>query len=230
MKKILVVDDEADIVELVRYNLEKEGFRVLCAYDGEEALNLARHESPDLIILDLMLPQIDGLRMARMLKKNESTAKTPIIMLTAKTGEEDRITGLELGADDYVTKPFSPRELIARVKAVLRRVGSPENERLRYGNLEIDLPRYEVYLKGSKLDLTSKEFDLLKELVRVEGRVLNRDHLLQEVWDYSQALEIESRTVDVHISHLRRKLGDQGWRIVTVKNVGYRFNSEEFER
>jgi two-component system alkaline phosphatase synthesis response regulator PhoP len=226
MKKVLVVDDEADIVELVSYNLKKEGYQVLSAYDGEEALSLARGESPDLVILDLMLPKIDGFRVCRVLKKEEPTAKTPIIMLTAKTREEDRIAGLDLGADDYVTKPFSPRELLARVKAVLRRAGPTEDETLRYGDLEIDMPRYGVYLNGNRVNLTSKEFDLLKELVMAEGRALTRDYLLERVWDYSQAVEIESRTVDVHISNLRRKMGSQGRRIVTVKNVGYRFDAD----
>ena len=197
----------------------------MCAYDGEEALDLARSERPDLIILDIMLPKLDGFRVGRMLKQEKATDTIPIIMLTAKTAEEDRVSGLELGADDYVSKPFSPRELLARVKAVLRRVATTEDERISYGDLEIDIPRYEVYLEGRVGDLTSKEFGLLKELVTAAGRVLTREYLLQEVWDYSQALEIESRTVDVHISHLRRKLGDQGWRIVTVKNVGYRFDT-----
>jgi len=226
MKKVLVVDDEADIVELVSYNLKKEGYQVLSAYDGEEALSLARQENPDLVILDLMLPKIDGFRVCRVLKKEEPTAKTPIIMLTAKTREEDRVAGLDLGADDYVTKPFSPRELLARVKAVLRRAGPPEDELLRYGDLEIDISRYEVCLSGNRVNLTSKEFGLLKELVMAEGRALTRDYLLEKVWDYSQAVEIESRTVDVHISNLRRKIGSQGRRIVTVKNVGYRFDAD----
>lgn len=226
--KVLVVDDEKDIVELVCYHLEKEGFQCLRARDGTSALQLIRKQPPDLLVLDLMLPGLDGLEVCRQLRRDEATARLPIIMLTARAEETDRVVGLEVGADDYVVKPFSPRELVARVKAVLRRLQGPTDPKaLRIGALEVDEPRHSVSVKGTPVELTVKEFGLLCTLLRAQGRVLNREQLLMEVWGYAEAAEIESRTVDVHIRRLREKLGSEAGRIVTVKGVGYRFNLEE---
>ncbi len=223
--KVLVVDDERDIVELVRYHLEKEGFQCLQAADGPAALRLVRDHHPDLLILDLMLPALDGLEVCRHLRRDPATARLPIIMLTAKAEEVDRIVGLEVGADDYVVKPFSPRELVARVKAVLRRVQEPAGLGIRrIGDLEVDEGKHHVALKGKPVELTAKEFSLLCALMRANGRVLNREQLLESVWGYANAAEIDSRTVDVHIRRLREKLGEAAARIVTVKGVGYRFD------
>jgi two-component system alkaline phosphatase synthesis response regulator PhoP len=183
-EKILIVDDEKDIVKMLDYNLKKEGFRTALAYDGEDALDLANRDNPDLIILDLMLPGMDGLEVCKTLKKENKTAKIPIIMLTAKTQEADKIVGLELGADDYMTKPFSPRELIARVKAVLRRMHEKEKlpEILKIGNLTLDFSKIMVYVKNRPVGLTTKEFELLKILIKANGRVLSRDYLLDTIW------------------------------------------------
>ena len=225
--KVLVVDDEKDIVELVRYHLEKEGFQCLQAGDGPTALRLTRQHRPDLLILDLMLPGLDGLEVCRQLRQDVGTARIPIIMLTAKGEEVDRIVGLEVGADDYVVKPFSPREVVARVRALLRRVQEPTGTSVRrVGGLELDEARHHVTVKGKSLGLTAKEFGLLRALLRANGRVLNREQLLGAVWGYADAAEIESRTVDVHIRRLREKLGPEAGRIVTVKGVGYRFAME----
>ena len=228
--KILVVDDEKDIVQLIQYNLEKEGYRVISAYEGQQAIKLAEKELPNLIILDLMLPELDGLEVCRILKRNERTAQIPILMVTAKSTETDKVVGLELGADDYVTKPFSPRELVARVKAILRRTGEPKPEpvaeTIKFGELKVDFAKYIVLIKNKPVDLTSKEFDLLKTLIAAKGRVLTRDYLLDRVWGVDVSTEIETRTVDVHIAQLRKKLGIEGNRIITVKNVGYRFDLE----
>jgi phosphate regulon transcriptional regulator PhoB len=228
-EKILIVEDEKDIVKMLEYNLKKEGFRTLSCYDGEDALDLANREHPDLIILDLMLPGIDGLEVCKTLKKESTTASIPIIMLTAKTQEPDKIVGLELGADDYVTKPFSPRELIARIKAVLRRAQEKQKlpEVLKIGDLVIDFSKILASIKGKPLELTAKEFELLKTLIRAKGRVLSRDYLLDTIWGYTRAVEIQTRTVDVHIRTLRKKLKNQAKHIVTVKNYGYRFGMEE---
>lgn len=228
-EKILVVDDEKDILKMLDYNLKKDGFRIISVQDGKEALELAEREHPDLIILDLMLPGIDGLEVCKMLKKQEKTSVIPVIMLTAKSQETDKIVGLELGADDYVTKPFSPKELIARIKAVLRR--SKEKERLpelfRIGDLMIDFSKIQAEVKGKPVALTAKEFELLRTLIKVKGRVLSRDYLLDTIWGFDKAVEIETRTVDVHIRTLRKKLKNEARRIVTVKNYGYRFEAEE---
>jgi two-component system alkaline phosphatase synthesis response regulator PhoP len=230
-EKILIVDDEKDIVKMLDYNLKKEGFRTISCNDGEDALDLAKRQYPDLIILDLMLPGIDGLEVCRILKKETKTSKIPIIMLTAKTKETDRVVGLELGADDYVTKPFSPRELIARVKAVLRRLQEKEKlpELLKIGDITIDLSKIQVYLKNKPIELTAKEFELLKILIKAKGRVLSRDYLLDTVWGFDRAMEIQTRTVDVHIRTLRKKLKNEAKRIITVTNYGYRFQIEEEE-
>mgnify|MGYP001592962183 CR=1 FL=1 len=214
---------------MLDYNLKKEGFRTVLAYDGEDALDLANRDNPDLIILDLMLPGMDGLEVCKTLKKENKTAKIPIIMLTAKTQEADKIVGLELGADDYVTKPFSPRELIARVKAVLRRVHEKEKlpEVLKIEDLTLDFSKIMVYVKNRPVGLTTKEFELLKILIKANGRVLSRDYLLDTIWGFDHAVEIQTRTVDVHIRTLRKKLKSEAKRIITVKNYGYRFQIDE---
>ncbi len=228
-EKILVVEDEQDIVKMLEYNLEKEGFRTLSVHDGEDALDSASREHPDLIVLDLMLPGIDGLEVCKTLKSESKTASIPIIMLTAKSQESDKIVGLELGADDYVTKPFSPRELIARIKAVLRRVKEKDKfpEVLKIGELKIDFSKIAVTVKDKPLELTAKEFELLKTLIKAKGRVLSRDYLLDTIWGFDHAVEIKTRTVDVHIRTLRKKLKSEAKRIITVKNYGYRFEADE---
>jgi len=227
-EKVLIVDDEKDIVKMLDYNLKKEGFRAISANDGKEAINLARREHPDIIVLDLMLPEIDGLEVCKILKKDEKTQSIPIIMLTAKTKEIDKILGLELGADDYVTKPFSPSELAARIKAILRRAGDKGSLPVvvKFGNLTIDFSKIQVSLKGKPIELTSKEFELLKTLIKAKGRVLSRDYLLDTIWGFDNSIEIQTRTVDVHIRTLRQKLKGEAERIVTVKNYGYRFEVE----
>jgi phosphate regulon transcriptional regulator PhoB len=228
-EKILIVEDEKDIVKMLDYNLEKEGFRIFSAYNGEDALKMAKKEKPDIIILDLMLPGIDGLEVCKTLKKEEAASSIPIIMLTAKAQEADKIVGLELGADDYVTKPFSPRELIARIKAVLRRAKEKEKvtDILKIGDLAIDFSKIQVSIKGKQVELTAKEFELLNTLIKAKGRVLSRDYLLDTIWGFDQSMEIQTRTVDVHIRTLRKKLKGEAGRIITVKNYGYRFESED---
>lgn len=225
-EKILIVDDEKDIVKMLDYNLKKEGFRTTIAYDGEDALDLAHKERPDLVILDLMLPGLDGVEVCKALKKENKTASIPIIMLTAKTQETDKVLGLELGADDYVTKPFSPRELIARIKAVLRRAKEKEKspEVIQIGDLIVDSSKIEVLIKGKSVELTAKEFELLKTLIQAKGRVLSRDYLLDTIWGFDHAMDIQTRTVDVHIRTLRKKLKNEAKRIITVKNYGYKFD------
>ncbi|MCK9614214.1 MAG: response regulator transcription factor [Candidatus Omnitrophica bacterium] len=226
---ILIVEDEKDIVKMLGYNLEKEGFKTLSVYEGEDALDTAVSKHPDLIILDLMLPGMDGLEVCKTLKADSKTSSIPIIMLTAKSQDSDKIVGLELGADDYMTKPFSPRELIARIKAVLRRVKEKDKlpEVLKIGELMIDFSKIAVAVKDKPVELTSKEFELLKTLVKVKGRVLSRDYLLDNIWGFDNAMEIRTRTVDVHIRTLRKKLKSESKRILTVKNYGYRFNYED---
>ena len=225
--KILVVDDEKNIVEAITYNLEKAGFRTLTAGDGTRALELAQREVPDLITLDVMLPGIDGWEVCRRLRQDARTKRIPVIMLTVKGEETDTIVGLELGADDYLTKPFSPKELVARVKAILRRSkdAAPE-EVIGVGTLQMDLGRHVVRVKGKPVELTTKEFELLKALLEAKGRVLARETLLDRVWGLEQSLEIETRTVDVHVGQLRKKLKDEAERLVTIKNVGYRLDVE----
>ncbi|MFA5975229.1 MAG: response regulator transcription factor [Elusimicrobiota bacterium] len=222
-KRILIVEDEKDIAKLLRYNLEKEGYETFPAADGETGLSLARKEKPDLIILDLMLPKMDGIEVCRILRQE---SRVPIIMLTAKKEELDRVLGLEIGADDYITKPFSVRELLARVKAILRRAqttDSPENA-VQVGSLVIDFTRYTITLKGKPVQLSTKEFEFLKILVEANGKVLSRDQLLERVWGYDRSFDIDTRTIDQHIARLRDKLGSEAGRIITVKNIGYRFS------
>ncbi len=226
-QSVLIVDDEPDILELVRFHVEKEGLQCHLAKDGEVALRLARSEKPDLIILDLMLPGVDGLEICRLLRREPATSHIAIIMLTAKAEEVDRIVGLEMGADDYLVKPFSPRELVARVKAVLRRGRQPaENQIKKVGTLEVDEGKHQVRVAEQLVELTVKEFDLLCALMTAKGRVLSRDQILESVWGYSNAVDIESRTVDVHVRRLREKLGVEQMRIATVKGVGYRFDTD----
>jgi len=225
MARILVVDDEESIAKLVEYNLQQAGFEVSTADSGTRALEILQETPrPDLIVLDLMLPGIGGMELCQRLRKDGIT--TPIIMLTAKDDEVDRILGLEMGADDYVTKPFSPRELVARVKAVLRRMtddGGQEEGVYRCGEIMLDVNRYEVEIRGDRVDLTPREFELLHYLAKHMGRVMSRDHLLDKVWGYEFAGD--TRIVDVHISHLRDKLErdpKQPEYIKTVRGVGYK--------
>lgn len=224
---ILLIEDDKNILELVKYNLEQEGFRVLTASKGNAGLETALKERPALIVLDLMLPEINGLEICKILKRNGKTLAIPIIMLTAKGAESDKVVGLELGADDYITKPFSPRELVARVKAVLRRSKekAPE-EILLSGTIELDLTKHELRLKGKSVEITAKEFELLNVLMGSKGRVLTREVLLSKVWGYENSVNIETRTVDMHVGQLRKKIGKESERIVTVKSVGYRFDGE----
>jgi two-component system phosphate regulon response regulator PhoB len=220
------VDDEPEAVELVEFNLKQAGFDVAVAADGAEALKKARGLMPSLIVLDLMLPEVDGLEVCKMLRRDSATSKVPIIMLTAKAAEIDRILGLELGADDYITKPFSPRELVLRVKRILQRgqASDQEQERLKFGELLIDGPRHLVNWRGKKVDLTATEFKLLMLLAQRRGRVQSRDQLLRDVWDYQSA--IDTRTVDTHMRRLREKLGAASKFLDTVRGVGYRFVEE----
>jgi len=226
-KKILVVDDEKDIVELVRFNLERDGFKVIPSYNGEDALRLVKSQVPDLIILDLMLPGMDGLEICRILKRDSSTFSIPIIMLTAKGREADIVVGLELGADDYITKPFGIKEMIARVKTVLRRVSQPERERGKIiaGDLIIDTENFEATWKDTPLELTTTEFKLLLFLAQRGGRVLTRQQLLDGVLG-EDAFVIE-RTVDVHIRRLRDKLKEASSYIVTRRGIGYMFRMDK---
>jgi DNA-binding response OmpR family regulator len=224
--KILVVDDEPDVVQLIEYNLKAAGYDVITAADGEEALKKARSSAPDLIILDLMLPEVEGLDVCKILRRESSTSAIPIVMLTAKAGETDRVLGLELGADDYVTKPFSPRELVLRVKRLLRTDTAKEehSERIQVEDLLIDIPRHEASVKGKAIDLTATEFRLLTVLVKRRGRVQSREQLLRDVWEYDTM--IDTRTVDTHMRRLREKLGAAAKFLDTVRGVGYRFVAE----
>lgn len=229
MGKILIVEDEANIRQLVKYNLEKDGYLVLEAADGLQGLKLAKAEKPELLLLDLMLPQMDGLEVCRNLKGNPATSALPIIMLTAKSEEIDKVIGLELGADDYMTKPFSPRELLARVKAVLRRSQKEASlpGELAIGRLRFNFSRYEVFMGSHKLELTPKEYELLKMLATNLGKVFSREQLLEKVWGYEYFGD--TRTVDVHIRHLRAKMEtdpETAERIETVRGFGYRLRDE----
>jgi two-component system phosphate regulon response regulator PhoB len=221
-ERILLIEDEPDIAEVLQYNLEKEGFQVELARRGDTGLEMVRKEHPDLILLDLMLPGVDGLEVTRLLKRDPATAHLPILMITARGEEVDRIVGLELGADDYISKPFSPRELILRVKAVLRRLQheEAETERLEVGEIELDISGHQLRVKGKEIPLTATEFRLLRLLMERGGRVQTRGQLLSDVWGYAE--DIDSRTVDTHIRRLRRKLGPEADRIETVIGVGYR--------
>jgi two-component system alkaline phosphatase synthesis response regulator PhoP len=223
MSKVLVVDDDPGIVKLVRTYLEQVGFEVAVAYDGKKAMQIARNDRPDLVILDLMLPEMDGWDVCRALRKESDV---PIIMLTARVEESDKLIGLELGADDYVTKPFSPRELVARVRSVLRRVeGMPARpERFSRGDITVDLSRHLVEVRGQAIDLTPTEFDLLATLMEDPGRAFTRSQLLEAVQGY--AYDGYERTIDVHIKNLRQKIEEEArdpQRIKTVYGIGYKF-------
>jgi DNA-binding response OmpR family regulator len=225
-KRIVIIEDEADIVGLVTHSREKEGYRVTAVRDGAQGLRQLKTDPPDLLILDIMLPEMDGLEICRRVRADSATAALPIIMLTAKGEETDRVVGLEMGADDYLTKPFSPKELVARVKALFRRAEHREAapERHVYGDLVLDPARHEVRLKGLEIILTAKEFGLLERLIKERGRVLTRDALLDKVWGYDA--DVISRTVDVHIRRLREKIPFLKDRIQTIKPFGYKLKEE----
>jgi two-component system phosphate regulon response regulator PhoB len=221
---VLVIEDEADVLELVRYHLSKAGFRVLVARDGRAGLDQARTAKPDIIVLDLMLPEMHGEEVCRQLKAGRDTAAIPVIMLTAKAQPEERVAGFELGADDYVAKPFSPRELVLRVQALLRRLRAPGlGDTLALGPFELDRGTFEVRLEGEKLDLTAIEFKLVAALMEKRGAPLTRETLLRDVWGYRNP--IDSRTVDTHMRRLRAKLGAFADCLQTVRGEGYRFNT-----
>ncbi len=222
-EKILIVDDEQDLVKLVRFHLEKDGYKVISAFNGEDALFLARKERPELIILDLMLPSIDGLEVCKKLKTDTELANIAIVMLTAKGEESDITVGLKLGADDYVTKPFSPKELVARVQAVLRRakISSAAKDYVEIEGLKIDVNKHEVTIKDEVVPLTLTEFKLLYQLASKPGRVFTRDQLLDAV--SGPETFVSDRTVDVHIAALRKKMGNYANRIITIRGIGYKF-------
>ncbi|MGC4098903.1 MAG: response regulator transcription factor [Nitrospira sp.] len=227
-KKILIVEDEQDILQLVKHYLEKEGFRAIPAMNGVEALKKVKEDKPDLVVLDLMLPEMDGLEVCKRLRSVPDTAMLPILMLTAKAEESDTIVGLELGADDYVTKPFSPKALVARVKALLRRVErapSSGPDLYRYGTLTMNLVRHEVSLGTQEVPLTAKEFGLLEHLLRHRGRVLTREVLLNAVWGYDYYGT--TRTVDVHVRRLKQKLPLLEEAILSVKSLGYKLKDSD---
>ncbi len=221
--RILVVEDEPEALELLRFNLEQAGLDVVEAVDGAQALKQARAASPDLIILDLMIPEVDGLEVCKLLRRDPARSAIPIIMLTAKAAEVDRVLGLELGADDYVTKPFSPRELVLRVKKLLQRRGpaAEQQSRLSFGHLTIDVPEHKVTWQGQPIELTATEFKLLTVLAQRQGRVQSREQLLRDVWEYNGL--IDTRTVDTHMRRLRDKLGPASEFLQTMRGVGYRF-------
>ena len=225
--KILVVDDEPDALEVLGFKLKEAGYLPIFAKDGGRAITATRDERPALIVLDLMLPEVDGLEVCKILRRDLATSMIPIIMLTAKAAEMDRVIGLELGADDYVTKPFSPRELVLRIKKLLARVKASDEpvSQLRFDELEIDVPRHAVTISGQPLVLTATEFKLLELLARRRGRVQTRDRLLQDVWGYDNP--IESRTVDTHMRRLREKLGETARFLETIRGVGYRFLAQD---
>lgn len=225
VKKILIVEDEKDLVQLLKYNLENDGYKTFLAHDGEEGLSLFKKENPDLILLDIMLPKLNGWDFLKAIRR---TSSIPIMMLTARKDEVDRVLGLEMGADDYVTKPFSVREVLARIKIILRR-GLPEkNEEavFRAGDLKVDLDRYEVFVKNKVINLGAKEFSFLKCLIQARGKALSREQLLEQVWGYDQSIDLDTRTIDQHVARLRDKLKSEAKRILTVKNVGYRLKSD----
>ncbi|HEY8749558.1 MAG TPA: response regulator transcription factor [Tepidisphaeraceae bacterium] len=225
MKKgtILVIDDEKDLIELVRYNLEKDGFDVIAATDGQAGLEVVKKHRPDLVVLDLMMPGLDGLQICQQLRADPRSGRIPLIMLTAKATEADRVVGLELGADDYITKPFSPREVLARVKAVLRRSSPAAEQRqeIRVGDLAIDLGGHEVNYKGQRVAFTATEFRILEFLASRPGRVFSRDEIIDAALGNETA--VFDRTVDVHITAIRRKLGAGAEYIETVRGFGYKF-------
>ncbi len=224
-ESIIVVDDEEDVSDLIAFHLRKAKYEVSTVSDGAEALTRVREELPSLVVLDLMLPGISGLEICRILKSNAKTARIPIIMLTAKAAEVDRIVGFELGADDYVVKPFSPREFVLRVNAVIRRNASPDvPDRLTVGEIVVDRTKHTVSLLGKQVECTATEYRLLAILIERRGRVQSRDRLLSDVWGYEAA--IDTRTVDTHMRRLREKLGTHGAYLETVRGFGYRIGEE----
>lgn len=228
-EKILVVDDEEHIRELIKFNLENNGYKIVTADNGIDALKIAKDSRPQLVLLDLMLPGMDGYDVCKEIRKDINTSSTPIIMITAKGEEFDKVLGLELGADDYLTKPFSVRELLARVKAVLRRTSVQQVDKsYKFGNITIDFEKHEVIEDNNKIELTLKEFELLEILIKNKGRVMTRDFLLDKIWGYEYIGE--TRTVDVHIRHLRQKIekDDKNPKYIeTIRGIGYRFNLGE---
>jgi len=219
---ILLIEDEADVADLVRYHLKKAKYRVLHALDGAEGLAMVHQERPDAVVLDIMLPRMNGFEVAKKLKSDPTTESIPVLILSAKGEAESRIKGLELGAEDYLPKPFSPRELVLRIKALLRRSSSvPASEKTMAGPFVLDRGALKVTLEGKRLDLTSTEFKLLSLLLGKEGAIQSREDLLQEVWGYS--VTIDTRTVDTHVRRLREKLGDHAMYLETVRGEGYRF-------
>lgn len=227
MKTVLVVDDENDIIQLIRYNLEREGFRVESAANGNEALQKANDVRPDLILLDIMLPGKDGYEVIKNLNQNEKTTNIPVIFLTAKSAEFDEVLGLELGADDYVVKPISPRKLVSRIRAVLRRyegAKTEEGKAINFGRIIIDRESYLVKIGDEQVFFPRKEFEILYYLASHEGKVISRETLLNRVWGAD--VYVGDRTVDVHIRKIREKLGDHAEMIETIKGVGYKFKAE----
>jgi two-component system phosphate regulon response regulator PhoB len=220
--RVLVVEDEPDIAEVMQFNLERAGFAVEVESRGDSALEAIRKRPPELVVLDLMIPGLDGLELARILKRDPATARLPLVMLTAKGEELDRIVGLELGADDYIAKPFSPREVVLRIKAVLRRRqgAEAETDRIEIGRIRLDAAAHRALVRGNEIPLTATEFRLLRVLMERQGRVQTRSRLLTDVWGYAE--DVDSRTVDTHVRRLRRKLGPEADRIETVIGVGYR--------
>jgi len=229
-EKILIIEDDKDISRLVQYNLDKAGHVCTAAFSGEDALDILKSRVFNLVILDVMLPGMDGLEVCRSLRQAERTRNVPIIMLTAKGEEVDRIVGFEMGADDYVVKPFSPRELLLRVKAILRRGRPVEDgkDTIELGDIVLDKPRHQVKANGKEVELTPMEFKLLALLMERQGRVQTRENLLDEVWGM-HAVDVFTRTVDTHVKRLREKLGKAGKNIETVTGVGYRFKADEDE-
>jgi len=222
MARVLIVDDDPDILRLVSYNIGQAGFEVIAASTGRKALEIAQKQHPDLIILDVMLPDVDGMEVCRTLRQQYPSRRIPIIMLTARGDEIDRVVGFELGADDYVAKPFSPRELVLRVKSILRRSGGEPSDVLHAANLDIYPERRQCIAAGAAVALTVKEFDLLYELMKAGGNVLTRDTLMDRVWGYHG--DATSRTLDTHVRRLRDKLGEAGSCVETVRGVGYRIS------
>ena len=228
-QKILIIEDDKSISKLLKYNLEKAGFEAINAYSGEAALEILPRLQPHLIILDIMLPRMDGLEVCRQIRQDTALKNIPIVILTAKGEEVDRIVGLELGADDYIVKPFSPREIILRIKAILRRLQVKEQpgDILRIAGLVVDIPRHQVMIRDKEVILTPLEFKLLVTLMERKGLVQTREILLNDVWD--MAADVYTRTVDTHIKHLRTKLGQAGKMIETITGIGYRFSEAEDE-
>jgi DNA-binding response OmpR family regulator len=223
---ILIVEDDKHISKLVKYNLEKAGLEVIVTRSGEEAFKILDRQSIDLIILDIMLPKMDGFEACKKIKQNKDLSRIPIVMLTAKGEETDRVVGFELGADDYIVKPFSPRELVLRVKAILKRIKPIEVSEniLVHGKLKVDIPRHKVTVDKKEIDLTLMEFNLLVTLIKRKGRVQSREQLLNDVWNIDA--EVTTRTIDTHIKRLRKKLGKIGKSIETVRGIGYRLGEE----